>query len=160
MSLVASTDTSDETTQHNMPWVLRHDLTKHFVCYLESSFLGIEGERSANIALWLSERVAETLGHRTDAVVPLLSEYLQREFDMSSQGWQFTRPRVSPSRLRYVVLFNQSIWSLSLQCQLYALIAKHGGAIGEKDRDVLVSAFTASEPLSNAPMYASKLASS
>lgn len=88
---------------------LRQTLLHHYIRHLESMLPGTDSDALANLAFWLSERVAQTLevsGDQIEKLIAIIEPFLDRV----SLQWQMVRPRVTPSRLRAFVLGSRFAW--------------------------------------------------
>ncbi len=83
-----------------------------------------DSERIASQAWWLAEQTALLFGTDPDGLRNILREGLNPEFEISNEVWHLARPLVKPSKLRYATTMTQSVWSLSLLCQIGSNLEK------------------------------------
>lgn len=98
---------------------LRQELLHHYIRHLETVLPGTDSDALANLAFWLSDRVAQTFevsGNQIGKLIAIIEPFLTR----TSLQWQMVRPRATPSRLRAFVLGSHSAW-------IYALVSEWCG---------------------------------
>lgn len=92
---------------------LRQRLLHHYLLHLETVLPGTDSDAIANLAFWLSERIAQTFevsGSQLGKLVAIIEPHLAR----TSLLWQMVRPKVTPSRLRAFALGSQAVWMNAL----------------------------------------------
>ena len=99
-------------------WRVRCDLARHYAYYLECLVPGLESERIANLAWWLSNQVGGEFGQSAEHLALVHAQVVLPAMNLSSQVWQLVRPGMIPSPLRYATLHVPYCWSFSLLCQL------------------------------------------
>ncbi len=88
---------------------LRQRLLHHYLCHLETVLPGTDSNAIANLAFWLSDRVAQTFevaGSQLGTLIAIIEPLVAR----TSLQWQMVRPRATPSRLRAFALGSQVVW--------------------------------------------------
>jgi hypothetical protein len=108
-----------EWLEWSLAWCLRYELLCHFAAHFECLAPGEDGERIAVAALWVTERVATALSHRSVDIQHLLDQTVVPTGNHSSGVWQIVRPPTTrPCPLRYAALFGPRLWSLSMLGEL------------------------------------------
>lgn len=88
---------------------LRQWLLHHYLRHLEIVLPGTDSDAIANLAFWLSDRVAQTFevaGSQLGKIIAIMEPRLAR----TSLQWQMVRPRATPSRLRAFAFGSQAVW--------------------------------------------------
>jgi hypothetical protein len=96
------------------PWLIRADLARYYVEYLESRLPGANSEMITAHSWWLADRVASIFGSGLGDIKKFRERTVAPEDDRARFIWQFTRLATSPSALRYATLYTHNMWSLSL----------------------------------------------
>jgi hypothetical protein len=98
-------------------WRVRCELAKHYCQHLECRLPNADSERIAGLSWWLAERVALLLGSK-EGIRDFRAGPLHYQSSVSAQVWHLARPRVSTSLLRHATIGINSMWGLSLACEL------------------------------------------
>ena len=122
--IVAIVDDEDVRAEWNQAWRIRGELTRHFMKHLESRLPGADSERITSHALWLAEQTSLLFGVGGEGLLRIRKDTVAPEISISTEVWHFSRPPLRPSRLRYATSSNQSVWSLSLLCQIGPMLER------------------------------------
>ncbi|MCC5613344.1 hypothetical protein LC612_43380, partial [Nostoc sp. CHAB 5834] len=88
----------------------RGELARHFIYHLECSLPWNDGQRIVAFSLWLTERFAETFACTEEN----LDDFMEHTFAHNHFLWRLAEPKTVANHFRYVMLYADSPWQLSL----------------------------------------------
>ncbi len=114
---------------------IQTSLARHYFCYFATRFPGGNEQRLAATAAWLSRIVGNAIAQGRYSLAEVLEQTVKPAAERSFFEWYISRPLLTDrSRLRWPLLLGESIWGLSLACELHQVLPVILPVLSEAER--------------------------